>query len=75
MVTDLGAIFGYLGGTLGVIVPFTLPGLMLLSPRQGEVEVESAMLKSPAARKLIGYGLMALSLFMLILTVLSSKLK
>ena len=74
VIRDLGVVFTYLGGTVGVVVPFTLPGLMLLSPRQGEVEVESAMLKSPTARKMIGYGLLLASLFIFVLTILSSAI-
>ncbi len=46
-VTDLGTIFSYLGGTLGVVVPFVLPACMLLCERQGAVEVHSRMLESP----------------------------
>lgn len=54
---------------MGVVIPFTLPALMLLSPRQGEVEVDVRGLRSKGVRRALGVGLLLFSGLMLGLTL------
>lgn len=69
LVEDLGFMFTLLGGTLGVLIPFGLPAMMLFSKNQGEVEVDVPWLRSERVRKVIGSALVLFSLFMLGLTL------
>lgn len=69
LVEDLGLMFTLLGGTLGVLIPFGLPAMMLFSKNQGEVDVDVPWLQNGTTRKRIGSALILFSICMMGLTL------